>query len=772
MPYIRGRVDRVLHQSGTYFVLAIKVDETDFAIRDSNAKVSGHICGLPKIRSGVTIQIVGDWINHPKWGRQFAPRGWFPWAKSVHDIPRFLNECASGFEDWNLCRLVSNAFDKDTFEVLSREPGRVQALLQPEDPLRTVLDFAIIQWGAARALSDLSIFLQNYELGPEAVTGVFAKFGREAIQIISDNPYRLLAVDSFTFAKADRIANRMGISSSDPRRLQGAVLWLIRVGSQQGHLYLKRGELPPLLRAMEEAEHIEPFETDDFNGDILNAVRSLHEQGAVRVDPTVGVYLPELFNFERQAAAKLADFLVPSKIDIDLDLFLTDYQRSNQIELSEAQRDAVRRLVENHVLVLTGLPGTGKTTTIRTFVRLFKSARIPFKLMAPTGIAAKRLASVTEEEAGTIHRTFGYTGEEWGYDSSNKFNTGAVIVDEMSMVDQELFFRIVDALHPSTMLVLVGDDAQLPSVGPGNVLRELIACPEVPNVRLTQIFRQAQTSAIVVASHNINRGVSPIPDVRQADSEFQFVSLVDEERIVEFIVEAAGKLKARDANFQVLSPKYDGIVGVNNLNGRLRDKLNPETLGQEEWKAGHLHVREGDRLMVVKNNYDLNVYNGDMGKLVTISKTALTLRIHGIGPGSMDIHVDIPKTDAPEVLKLAYAITVHKSQGSEFDTILMPIVKTQGRMLQRNLFYTAVTRARRKVWLLGDVNAVLKAIANDNVVQRNTMFGRAVTDEARLIASGVVRALEAPHEREREREEEPVRAPDTGTAGEAPEPLG
>lgn len=769
MPYIRGRVERVLHQSGTYFVLAVRVDETDFPIRDTDAKVSGHICGLPKIRSGVTIQIVGDWVNHPKWGRQFSPRGWFPWAKSVHDIPRFLNECVTGFEDWNLCKLVSSAFDKDTFDVLSREPNRVHELLQPEDPLRTALSFAVLQWEAARALSDLSLFLQDYELGPEAVTGVFAKFGRDAIQIIRDNPYRLIAVDRFDFAKADRIAMRMGISHNDPRRLQGAVLWLIRIEAQQGHLYVKRGDFIPLLRSMEEGEHIEPFVTDDLNGDILNAIRSLHEQGAIRVDP-VGAYLPELFNYERQAAVKLAEFTVPSKIEVDLDFFLTDYQRSNHIELSEAQREAVRQLVENRVLVLTGLPGTGKTTTIRTFVRLFKSAGIAFKLMAPTGIAAKRLASVTGEEAGTIHRTFGYTGDEWGFDSTTKFSTGAVIVDEMSMVDQELFFRIVDALHPSTMLVLVGDDAQLPSVGPGNVLRELIACPEIPNVRLTQIFRQAETSDIVVASHKINKGSSPIPDVRQADSEFQFVPIADEERIVEFIVEAAGKLKARDANFQVLSPKYDGVIGVNNLNERLRDKLNPAMTGQEEWKAGSLYVREGDRLMVIKNNYDLNVYNGDMGKLVSISKTALTLRIHGIGAGAVDTHVDIPKTDAPDVLKLAYAITVHKSQGSEFDTILMPIVRTQGRMLQRNLFYTGVTRARKKVWLLGDVNSVLKAVANDKVVQRNTVFGRAVSDEVKRLTAGVVGAPEASDERERQ--EEPVRPPDTGATREVTEPLG
>ena len=210
-------------------------------------------------------------------------------------------------------------------------------------------------------------------------------------------------------------------------------------------------------------------------------------------------------------------------------------------------------------------------------------------------------------------------------------------------------------------------------------------------------------------------------------SEFQFVQIADEGKIVDFIVEAAAKLKGRDANFQVLSPKYEGDVGVNILNDRLRERLNPPGV-QREWKLGKLFVREGDRLMVVKNDYTLNIYNGDMGKLMAIEREHLVVRIHGIGVGSFDAYVNIPKSNAPNVLKLAYAITVHKSQGSEFDTILMPITRSQGRMLQRNLFYTAVTRARKKVWLLGDSMAVLRAIANDKVVQRNTIFGRVVSE--------------------------------------------
>lgn len=760
MGFIRGRIDRVLHQSGTYNVLAVRVEDTDFVVRDANAKVSGHLCGLPKLAFGVTLQFVGQWVNHPKYGRQFAPNGWFPWAPSTRDVARFLYACMDGFEDLTLVERLVAAFGLDTFQMLTEQPAKVLELIPSSDPHFSALDSAILKWKSARTLSNLSIFLQDYDMGPETVSGVFGKFGHDAIEILSKNPYRLIAVEGFSFAKADSLATRMGIGRDDPRRMDGAVLWVLRTEARQGHLFVRRGDMPALLSSLSSAERTDPFDSRELYGSLMEAVARLEAQLAIKVDPSTGVYLPELLLYEREAAAKLARFIVPSEIEIDTDLFLSDYETSNQIELSEAQRDAVRKLVKSRVLVLTGLPGTGKTTVVRTFVRLFKHAGVSFTLMAPTGIAAKRLASVTSEEAGTIHRTLGYNGSSWGFSGEMKLPIGAVIIDEMSMVDMELLYRILDALHPSTMLVFVGDDAQLPSVGPGNVLRELLMCSAVPNVRLTQIFRQDETSDIVIASHKINKGSTPLPDARDPESEFQFVSMQEEEKIVELVVAMALKLKGRNANFQVLAPKYEGLIGVNNLNARLRDCLNPSG-PQKEVNLGLLHVREGDRLMVVQNNYTLNVYNGDMGKLHSVEKDHLVVRIHGIGPGAPDAHVRIPKELAPSMLKLAYAITVHKCQGSEFDTVIFPILRTQGRMLQRNLFYTAVTRARKKVWLLGDSFAVLKAIANDRVVQRNTVFGRAIMESVALLATGVGGS---PEDAGGRRETEPTRPIDTGAA--------
>jgi exodeoxyribonuclease V alpha subunit len=306
----------------------------------------------------------------------------------------------------------------------------------------------------------------------------------------------------------------------------------------------------------------------------------------------------------------------------------------------------------------------------------------------------------------------------------NYFSNGVLVSN--SMVDQELFFRTLDALEEGTILVLVGDDAQLPSVGPGNVLRELVRCPSIPTVRLTQIFRQAQKSEIILNSHRINHGDSIKPG--DDSSDFRFVSILDDTKILELIVQMAKKLKSRDENFQVLSPKHEGVVGVINLNDKLREVLNPPAPGKKELTIGTLRFREGDRLMVIKNDYSLGIYNGDMGKLITIRSETLTVRIHGIGEGGIDVHVEVPRKEILQKLRLAYAITVHKSQGSEFDTVILPMVRNHGRMLQRNLFYTAVTRAKKKVWLLGDRGSIQKAINNDHVIHRNTGFGKSILE--------------------------------------------
>lgn len=709
---IAGWVQKVVHSNGDFYVLRLFVEETGKSVA-----ARGNLYGLLQVLSGVPIELTGTWRKHAKYGNQFAIRSWEPWAKKPEDVERFLHLCVEGFHaDRDLSRKVAS-LGLGAFGKLSEGSDAVLAALGfPEG--HEGLQRAILGWQIALSLRDLSGLLKTGGLGALDIQAAMTRFGTAAATVIQENPYRLMEVLP-DFPKVDRLAMRLGFDIEVPPRMQGAVLWAVREESRQGHLFLPRGTIAKSLDELVSRNTLMALPEVSVD----EAVGKLVEQGALVLESGTGVYLPDLYTYERESAKLLARMCGPADIDVDFTGFLIDYERNNKIQLSNAQREAVESLGKHKVLVLTGLPGTGKTMSVRSFVRLFDKAKMSFALMAPTGIAAKRLAAMTGREASTIHRALRYDGECWGLNKNNRYIVDAVIVDELSMVDQELFFRLLTALMPETVLVLVGDDAQLPSVGPGNVLRELVAS-EIPSVRLTQIFRQSVKGEIVTNSHRINRGEMPVLVGAKEKSEFRFIRLSDEDRIVDLIVGMAAKLKSRDANFQILSPKYEGTVGVNNLNEMLRDRLNPP--GPKEWKCDHCHFRLGDRLMVIKNDYKRSVYNGDMGKLVGIGQEDLTVKIHGVGPGDLSVLVQFPFDAAADRLKLAYAISIHKSQGNDFDTVILPVVKSQGRMLQRNLLYTAVTRARKRVWLIGEDDAIRKAVGNNQVIQRNTVLANAV----------------------------------------------
>jgi exodeoxyribonuclease V alpha subunit len=413
--------------------------------------------------------------------------------------------------------------------------------------------------------------------------------------------------------------------------------------------------------------------------------------------------------------------------------------------LSATQLAGAMNALTAPVSVLTGLPGTGKTTTLKAVVSVLKDAEVPFLLCAPTGIAAKRMSALTGAEAATIHRAFGARGwkkgedreatyvgvvgdaqgvetsdgsaEEWGHGPDNPHPARVVIVDEFSMVDQHLLFRLLTCTGPTCRLVFVGDAAQLPSVGAGNVLRDILETGRFPTVSLTEIFRQEGTSGIVVAAHAVHRG--EVPDYN-GGPDFVLIGIRSEDDILNTVVDIAGRLYGKRRNFQVLSPRHAGTLGVTNLNQKLREVINPKAAGLAEMRLGSEIVRENDRIMVVKNNYDLGIFNGDVGKIVRVDLKAGKVEIKIHGPPVQN--VIIPSKDAPTYLRMAYAMTVHKSQGQEYDVIVLPMTKGFGHQLQRNLFYTAITRARKQVLLVGHSEAVARAVYNDREDARNTLF--------------------------------------------------
>lgn len=720
---ISGRVGRVVFNKDDYYILSIEVDSTVHKGMPPVVTAKGPIYGLLQLRRDVPLRLVGKWVNDKKYGRQFSIQTWEPWAGDEDDVEMFLHTCVDGFADRSVAATLAAELGVEAFDLLTKGGAALQE--NPPGGLDgEVLAMALLGWSSALGMRDLSEMLKEGGLNSTEIRLAMFKFGSEAAGLVRENPYRLMEIPTFSFLKVDRIGLHLGIRPNDPRRLEGAVLWALQESAFQGHLFLRRGEIVGQVVDLFHAHEVLSFPQDERAAKAYDeALEALVARKALVLEPGVGVYLPEYYVYERKSAELLARRLVPSPIELDPAPFLEQYEQLNQITLSPAQRSAVEQLVQSRVLVLTGLPGTGKTTAVRAVVRFFEEARLTFALMAPTGIAAKRLSVVTGHNASTIHRALKYDGTRWGHSESNRYVVDAVIIDEMSMVDMELFYRLLSALPDETLIVLVGDDAQLPSVGPGNVLRELVECEGVPNVRLTQIFRQSEKGEIVLNSHRINRGEPIVFGDPKDNSEFKFVRTSDEDRIVSFIVQLAAKLKSKDANFQVLSPKYEGPVGVNNLNDKLRDQLNPP--GGKEWKKDGQHFRVGDRLMVIRNDYEKGVYNGDVGKLIEVRENTLLVKIHDVEAG-MDMEVEFTHADAVQRLRLAYAVTVHKSQGSEFDTIIIPIVRSQGRMLQRNLLYTGVTRARKQVWLCGEESAAMVAISNNKVIRRNTCLGAAV----------------------------------------------
>lgn len=709
-----GKLIYVDHDSAFYI----------FTVEDASGgrpkKVKGTFV-MDKPTPGQFVRLEGQW-EKTKWGPTFSAVSLsIPVPETVEGLAEYLQGHVKHIGPVLSRRLVE-AFGVDTVHVLDNEPERLETVERLSKRAREEL---VQAWNDQREYRQIAVDLLRIGLPKTLVTKAYQTWGATTMDRLRANPYALMELDGAGFVLADRLGLGLGLAPDAHARLAGMIEYVLERASQsEGHLYLTLPQLKEQLGRCIHQEGLEGFGRALEMNDLAMAVADLRNRDRVVVDGS-RLYLSYAHHAESVAAERLAALLeAPSPLaEVDMEGFLDEYERVQGISLSEQQREAVAAVAEHPVVLVTGLPGTGKTTISKAIVKLFKEQNLRVELMSPTGIAAKRLSSVVGHSASTIHRALGYRGTEWMHGPNNPLQADAVLVDEFSMVDQSLLYHLLGSLKEGAVLVCVGDHAQLPSVGAGNVLHDMIRSQVIPRVNLTQIFRQEEASGIVLAAHNINQGQEP----QRGYKDFQFVAVDSERKVVEHIKTLVQRIQQkadRGVTFQVLSPRWAGKLGVTSLNEEIRNVLNPDK-GQKAVSVGRgVSWRVGDRVIVMANDYDLGVYNGEQGTIVDIDTSNKEVKVRIRDRHTKVIPIGYKETH--KMLKLAFCITIHKSQGSEFDYVILPFVSSYGFQLQRNLFYTAITRAKSKVIMLGEWGAVARAVHNNEVTRRNTHFDQRV----------------------------------------------
>ncbi len=700
---LNGTVTRLLYSSDDSGWCAVRLSNDD---RGAFA-ATGPLLG---VREGDELRLTGKWVEHPRFGEQFEAESYVTVAPSTLDgIRKFLGTGrVKGIGPTMASRIV-DAFGLDSLEIMDRDPQR---LLEIHGIGRATLTKVLASWEKHRGIQQIMVFLTGHGIAPGVAVKAYAKYGAAAVDVVREDPFRL-AEDVFGvgFRTADRIAQRIGIPADSPQRLRAGLLFTLSEASVEGHVFLPRSRLLDEASALLEIDRtlLEPALDELQQRQSVVAV--------VRRDDETAIFTLRLEAAEAAVADHILELLSHGADGgaIDVDQAVAWYQRQASIELAENQRQAISAALNGRVLVVTGGPGTGKTTLVRGITQIFGERKQRVLLAAPTGRAAKRLAQATGSDARTIHRLLEFNPRSWTFtrDREHPLEADAVVVDEVSMLDIELAGHLLEAIPPGCRLVLVGDADQLPSVGPGNVLGDLIASGVVPFVRLDHIFRQAEQSRIVVNAHRINSGQMPITDGTNPDADFFFVARDDPAEAAELAVDFASRripnhfhLDPVD-DIQVLAPMHRGELGVRRLNERLQAELTPTG---PEISVGPRRFRLGDKIMQVRNNYDLEIFNGDIGRVEFFDEEAdeMTVRFDGRA-------VAVPFESFEDLIP-AYACTIHKSQGSEYPAVVIVLHHQHHIMLQRNLLYTAVTRGRRLVVIVGSRRALARAV--DNATQR------------------------------------------------------
>ncbi len=718
---LSGSVERITYfnDETNYCVLRLRPHQLPLG-RDQLITVVGN---MPELQPGESVRLEGQWTNHPRHGRQFQ-------AENVQQIrpanaeaiQRYLGSgLIKGIGPKTAEKIVAQ-FGEDTLDVLDRTPERVREVDGVGKHRAGLIAEA---WAEQQAIKEVMLFLQGHGISTRLAVKIYKQYGDEAIAIVSRDPYRLAAdIFGIGFKTADTIAQDLGLPPDAPTRLAAGINYALNQAGDNGHVFMPRDML------VEEAASI----LDVDPAKLEPALHSMAQRGEVMLETipipdgleqVEGVYLPPMYHSERGAAQKLKRMRDASHSrlsdlqEANWDALLDGATGAGDVALTPQQRDAVRAALTHKVSVLTGGPGTGKTTTLRALIGVLQRTRHSFMLASPTGRAAKRLSEATGQPARTIHRLLGFSPMQHGFDHNedNPLDTDMVVVDEASMIDLVLFYNLLKALRPDTHLLLVGDIDQLPSVGAGNVLHDVIRGAVGPVTRLDVIFRQAETSQIIRNAHRINRGEQP--DTSNQSDDFFLFPVEDPQAAADLLVDVVqnripqkfGLDPLRD--IQVLAPMYRGPIGVSALNEVLQERLNPNPRGRkaERRMFGRLY-RVGDKVIQMRNNYDKDVYNGDIGQVHSFD---LTNQVMTVVIDDRFVKYDFAETDE---LTHAYCISVHRSQGSEYPCIVMPVMTQHYMMLQRNLLYTGITRARRLVVLVGTRRAIAIAVRNDQVAQR------------------------------------------------------
>lgn len=721
---LRGTLERVVfhNEENGYTVLRMRVQ--------SKADPVTVVGSMYAPQPGVGLTVTGVWVNDNRFGRQFKMESFETLLPAtLEGIKHYLGSGLIRGIGKRIAERIVTEFGECTFRVLDDDPDELTKVKGITPRLVSDIKKA---WAEHKGIRDLIMFLQPHGISTSYAVRIFRHYGADALDIVRENPYRLaMDIHGIGFVTADAAAMKLGFAPDSELRAEAGLLYTLRQLNDEGNVFYPYEEL---THRTADALGVE---TETVRGAISALVREERVVLDELVDDNGGtvqaVYLSRFHHYETSIAHYLRRILrSPKSVHFsEPEKLLAGVLNALPLALAEEQIEAARACISDKVLVVTGGPGTGKTTVINAIIRLFEQRKARVLLAAPTGRAAKRMAETSGREAKTIHRLLEYSPREDGFarGENNPLACGLLVVDEASMLDTMLMYHLMKAVPLGSTVVFVGDVNQLPSVGPGNVLKDVIASGAVSVVRLTEVFRQAAESEIIVNAHRINQGeVPPLQHYADKLSDFYFIRQDDPERATDMIVDLVKNHIPRRFGFdpindiQVLAPMHKGGAGVGILNQRLQAALNPKREGEAKLQRGERHFFLDDKVMQLRNNYDKDVFNGDVGRICRVDRENRELTVR------FDERNVIYSAEELDEITPAYAISVHKSQGSEYPAVVMPVLTQHYVLLQRNLLYTGVTRGKRLVVLVGSPRALSIAVNNNKMHKRHTWLAKRLAE--------------------------------------------